>query len=83
MILKVRTPIYKDGKEPIAFGWTYYDYLKSATVYSTMEDGKIYHAVDMLDSPHNCILGVTSEAFLMNDNGKTIQVVRAESEEVQ
>lgn len=77
MILKVRTPIGKDGKGQLEFGWTFYDYLKSPTVYSVTEDGKVHHMVDMIESPHNCVLEVSTETFLMNDNGKTIQVVCA------
>lgn len=65
MILKVKRKI--DG------GWTYYDYIKSAIVSTNEIEGCVM--VDMNDSPHNCALAVYTEAYLMNDNGKTLQVV--------
>lgn len=65
MILKVKRKI--DG------GWTYYDAIKTADVYN--DEAEKCVIADITDSPHNCKLAVYTEAYLMNDNGKTLQVV--------
>lgn len=65
MILKVKRKI--DG------GWTYYDGIKTAEVYNNETDKCV--VADITDSLHNCKLAVNTEAYLMNDNGKTLQVV--------
>lgn len=71
MVLKVAN-VNRDGS---FLGWTFYDGIKTATVYNANEDGKIFQMVDMIDSPHSCVLAVITEAYLMNDNGKTLMVV--------
>jgi len=56
-------------------GWTYYDGIKSARVFTEEHDGKNCVMIDLTDSPHDGIHAVNTEAYLMNDNGKTLQVV--------
>ena len=69
MILKVATT------DPSERGWIYYDKIDNAVVYRGIENGTSVMMVDAINSPHNCIIPIRTEAYLMNDNGKTLQVI--------
>ena len=71
MVLKVAN-LNHDGS---FMGWTYYDGIKTAAVYYETINKKIVACVDLISSPHSCVLTVDTESYLMNDNGKTLQVV--------
>ena len=58
-------------------GWAYYDGIKSTRVFTEKHDGVNCVMVDLNDSPHNGIVAIYSEAYLLNDNGKTLQVVHS------
>lgn len=56
-------------------GWAYYDGIRSTRVFTEEHDGEKCVMIDLNDSPHGGIHAVHTEAYLMNDNGKTMQIV--------
>jgi hypothetical protein len=66
MILKVKRT---DG------GWDFYEAFKRVSVFEEIQNGKSRTVVDLNGSPIDAYLVVDTEAYLMNDNGKTLQVV--------
>lgn len=58
-------------------GWAYYDGIKSTRVFVEERNGEKCVMIDLTDSPHNAIHAVYTEAYLMNDNGKTLQIVHS------
>lgn len=56
--------------------WNYYDNIESASVYFDEGCGETVVALKFKDTPAFITLATTDEAYLCNDDGKTIERLR-------